>query len=314
MQKLSDYKMPEIMSRKGKMNKVLSSIVTALVIGLLVFLGPVNALQLSLSGINSNAPYIAGETISFTGKIDIETNERPEIRNVSVMINGQEACTIDIWGWVLHGCEGVNVTLIEYATSFGYGYGYNVFNGGNGSYEGYGYSYGYHQGKSPGYISYNVTIDTSNGYIGTENEPLVAPYLWYGGNNKVKLLINTEQQVLDSAEHIIWLNPAVQGKETFEMNYPPLNLTLAGTYDSKERTFEGYLTVGNDSSINYIGVGSYVPYDSDSGEINLRLYDNTRNNDPGIFWYGNYSDGIWYLSPDPKMSEYLEGIMISAPQ
>ncbi len=294
--------MPEIKSRNGKMSKVLSGFVTVLVVGLLVLLGPVNALQLSLSGLNSNTPYIAGEKISFTGKIDIETNERPEVRNVSVMINGEEACTIDIWGWVLHGCEGVTVTLKEYATSFGYGYGYNVFNGGNGSYEGYGYSYGYHQGKSPGYISYNITIDTPN------------DYLWFGGNNKVKFLMNTGQQILESAEHIIWLNPAVQGEGNFEMNYPPLNLTLAGTYNSTDHTLEGYLTGGNDPNAYYIGVGNYVPYDSDSGEITIRLYDNTRNDDVGIFWYGNYSDGIWYLSPDPKMSEYLEGIMISAPQ
>lgn len=317
MQKLSDYKMPKIMARKGKMNRVLSGVVTAFVIGLLVFLGPVNALQLSINGIHSDTPYVAGEIINFSGIFEIEDQDIPEIKNVSLEINGFETCTIDIWGWKYTDCDGINITLMEYDTSYGYGYGYNQFVAeGNGSYAGYGYSYGYHLGKNrPGRISYNITIDTSQIYIGPDDEFIAGPHLWYGGNNKAKFIVNTYQQELESAEHIIWINPAVkQGDGPVEFHYADLDLTLKGTYNSTAKTFEGYLTGGAETSVYYIGVGKYDPIDSDSGTMVLRLYDNTRNNDVGIFWYGNYSDGIWYLSPDPEMSEYLTGKVIAAPQ
>ncbi len=317
MQKLSDYKMPELISRKGKMNKVLSGVVTAFVIGLLVFLGPVNALQLSINGLDSDNPYIAGEIINFSGTFVIEDQDIPEIKNISLEINGFEACTIDIWGWKYTDCDGVNITLMEYDTSYGYGYGYNQFvEEGNGSYAGYGYSYGYHLGKNrPGRISYNISIDTSNAYIGSEKEGIVSPYLWFGGKNKIKFIVNTAQQELESAEHNVWLNPAVEkGDGNFEFYYPDLDLTLAGTYNSAAKTFEGYLTGGTDKTYYFVGVGEYDPIDSDSGTMTLRLYDNTINNDIGIFWYGNYSDGTWYLSPHPSMEAYVQGKVIAAPQ
>ncbi len=87
MQKLSDFTF-RVEKRKGGVNKILSSAITILVIGLLVFVGPVNALQLSISGLRTDTPYIAGETINFSGTFEIEQNDIPEIKNVSVVING----------------------------------------------------------------------------------------------------------------------------------------------------------------------------------------------------------------------------------
>lgn len=306
MQRLNDYPISGIKSldKKGKMNKVLSSLVTALVIGLLVFLGPVNALQLSLSGLRTSTAYTEGEKISFTGQIDIEQNDIPEIKNVSLYINGEETCTIDIWGWKFTNCDGVNIQLLEYDTAYGYGYGYNQFEEVSaGDYAGYGYSYGYHLGKNrPGHISYNITIDTPH------------PKLWFGGNNKVQLILNTGQEELESDEYGVMLNPLIKGDGNFLMGTYDAGLLLWGKYNQTDNTIVGKLETIGDPDLLYYAVGTYDAQTPTSGDIEFRLYNANVFDDVGIFWYGNYSAGTWKISPDPLMTEYLEGAMFVPPQ
>lgn len=310
MQKLSDYQAaPLSLDKKGKMNKLFSIMITCFVIGSLVFLGPVNALQLSLSGLQT-LPYISGETISFTGDIEIQNNEIINVKNVSVVVNGETVCTIDQWGWKLTACEGVNISLAGYSSPYGYGYGYNTFqSNGSGSYAGYGYGYGgygygYHQGNGPGHLVYDVTIETPQ------------PYLWFGGNNKVKLVAEIDTQAVESAEENIMLNPLIQGDGNFSMSTDPsiADLTLTGMYNSTDYTLAGNLYSASNSSIHFIGVGTYLPETSTEGDITIRLYDANRNDDVGIFWTGEYDDGNWTMHyiGDPTIE--VSGIMHQAPQ
>ncbi len=289
-------------SRSGKTNKIFSIAITAFVIGLLVFLGPVNALQLSLNGLKTT-PYVEGEKVSFIGDIEVQTNEIINVRNVSVVVNGQTVCTIDQWGWILSGCSGVTMTLVGYSSPFGYGYGYNTFqSNGSGSYVGYGYGYGYHQGNGPGHLVYNVTIDTPQ------------PYIWFGGNNKVKLLAGIDTQSVESAEHLVRVDPLIQGDGNFSMSTSDWDITLTGMYNSTAQTLAGNLYSVGTPGVHYIGVGDYIPTSIDSGNLTIRLYDANRNDDVGIFWTGNYNAGNWTLHYIAEPNTELSGIMHQSPQ
>lgn len=186
--------------------KVLSSLITALVVGLLVIAGPVDALHLSLEGFK-NTPYAFGEKVNFVGEIDINSNEIVNIQNVSLEVNDQIVCTFDVSGNLLANCTGINVSLISgLPAGYGYGYGYNGFelgwNGGNGSvnagnYNGTEYGYGY--GYSNGELSYNITIQTPQGYL---NIP---------GNNNIKLVSHTTSQQFNSRTEHITIQPQNSG-------------------------------------------------------------------------------------------------------
>lgn len=292
-----------VFSRSGK-SKIVSFALTAFVVGLLIFLGPVNALQLSLSGLQ-NIPYLAGETISFTGDIEIQNNEIINVRNVSVVVNGESVCTIDQWGWKLTDCDGVTINLVGYSSPYGYGYGYNTFqSNGSGSYAGYGYGYGYHQGNGPGHLVYDVTIETPH------------PYIWFGGNNKVKLVAEIDTQAVESAEHNIMLNPLIQGDGNFSMSTDPsiADLTLTGMYNSTDHTLAGNLYSSSNNTLHYIGVGTYLPETSTEGDITIRLYNANSQTDVGLFWVGSYADGNWTMSYLGNQSVVVNGLMLQAPQ
>ena len=136
--------------------------------------------------------------------------------------------------------------------------------------------------------------------------------MWFGGNNKVKLITNVDTQALQSAEYNIMVNPSIQGNGNFSMATDGYDITLQGMYNSTDYTLAGDLYSAGTPGVHYIGVGNYVPYSTTSGDITLRLYDANRNDDVGIFWVGNYSAGRWTLSYNNQVS--LEGDMLSAPQ
>lgn len=187
-------------------NKVLSSLVTILVVGLLVIAGPVDALHLGLSGFKTT-PYAFGENINFIGDIEINSNEIVNIQNVSLEVNDEIVCTFDVSGNLMSNCTGINVSVVSgLPAGYGYGYGYNGFelgwNGGNGSvhagtYNGTGYGYGY--GYSNGELSYNITIQTPQSYL---NIP---------GNNNIKLVSHTTNQQFNSRIEHITIQPQSSG-------------------------------------------------------------------------------------------------------
>ena len=202
MKKLSDFYISMPVKNKKGSSKILSVFMTLFVAGLLVIAGPVDALFLGLDGFK-NTPYTFGENVNFIGKIDINSNERVDIQNVSIEVNDVIVCTFDVSGSLLTSCDGVNVSLISNTANHGYGYGYSNFslgwnggnrssNAGNWTGNGYGYGYGY---SGAGELVYNISIETPQSYFRIP------------GNNEIKLISNTETQTFNSrTEHIVLQN------------------------------------------------------------------------------------------------------------
>jgi len=154
-----------------KNSKVISIILTIIIILAILFSGPASAVNVGFLNVPAEAE--KGESVNFQTYVDIETNEIVPFQNFTVVI-GNVSCTFDINGNNLTECSGITITPIYnyksygYGELFGYGYGYDKTTWGYQNYSfgyGYGYEYGYGYG-SPNYstseIVFNITWNTSN--------------------------------------------------------------------------------------------------------------------------------------------------------
>ena len=151
----------------GKTNKILASVVTIVVFGLLVFAGPAQAFEISL---NIDNPTVEqGKKMEITATIDIGADENVPIDELELVLDGlvnesgyepeTVVCSFDITGKMKSGvndaCHGINIKKIPYPQiEKGYGYGY-----------GYGYDFGYGYGYS-GKLTYEITIHTQKFEVG----------------------------------------------------------------------------------------------------------------------------------------------------
>ena len=151
--------------------KVISMSLTAFIISILLLSGPASAITLGITDISSSTPN-EGSTVSFLAKVDIHTNDRIPLTNITVNMKNSsgtvvETCTFNLAGINLTSCANFNITRLygnyNYSAvtgyGYGYGYGYDSSSGINAyinksfyDYNGYGYSYGY------GYDSFSNNI------------------------------------------------------------------------------------------------------------------------------------------------------------
>jgi hypothetical protein len=296
MQKLSDYSMKPIY-KGGKTNKFVGVFLTVLVVGLIAFVGPVDAYSLQISGLK-HTPYQVGETVNFLGKVNINNGEIASVKKINLKVNDQIVCVFDVQGNALVGCDGVDISLVSGNTKFGYGYGYNSFQkawNGNyyshnaGNYSGYGYGYGY--GLGPGELVYNISIHTPQSY------------LHFGGNNRIQISTVTENQILDSKVELISLNPRMAGNENFLLGTDDAGAIFWGRFNSTDHTFAGEVEWLGNSAIRMVGVGTYEPKGPNSGKFTVQFY-HPNVIDQGIIWKGTYSNGRWDMvdTEDPQIT------------
>lgn len=144
---------------------IISTLITVFVVGMLVFLGPANALNISVSVSQNTAQY--DEVVTFTANIDIESLERVPVDNISAIITDKDnntvsTCYFDINANKLSLCDSsfVNITKTKDTSSYEYdkltGYG----SSGNVDF-GYGYGYGYNNANpSDVELEYNISWRT----------------------------------------------------------------------------------------------------------------------------------------------------------
>lgn len=139
-------------------NNTFAALISIALFGMLVLLGPAQAINLALGNFSNNNPFL-GEKISTIASININANEFLNIKNITLEIIGAENryCIFNVSGTSISGCDGISINLLS-NLPYSYGYGYNL-----------GYFYGYGYGYSGGNLSYNVTIFTENFSLGNYN-------------------------------------------------------------------------------------------------------------------------------------------------
>lgn len=103
-----------------KHTKLVSGIITSIVIAALVISGPATALTLNLSGIQDS--YNEDQDIEFILSVapDFQGEQAPE--NLTLILDNNAICTFDTSG--NESCDDIDVSLIEDSFGYGYGYGY----------------------------------------------------------------------------------------------------------------------------------------------------------------------------------------------
>jgi hypothetical protein len=172
---------------KFKRKHVFSVIFTLFIVFLLVFSGPASAVTINVA--TDKETYDASDSsVTFTVQVDIESNERIPVQNLTLRITGpfpfSKNCIFTPTGTKLTSCSNLEITVINSTaisssygngSMFGSGYGYNFTSGQNGTENqtfGENYGYGYisgHEHNSSSYaeLAYNITWN-----ISAESTPL----------------------------------------------------------------------------------------------------------------------------------------------
>ena len=158
--------------------KTISFLITIFVVALLIFSGPASAVEIGVKNISDTSP-VVGDSVTFQVYVDIETNERVPVQNLTLHL-GDSTCSFDVDGNNLTACSGLTITnILKYdnygpLVLYGYGYGYDgsqytTTNTSFGLGYGYGYGYGYQYtgGTYEAELTYNVTWNTTDFSTGT---------------------------------------------------------------------------------------------------------------------------------------------------
>ena len=148
--------------------KIIAGILTFIILGLIIFVGPAKAFVLELN--TDKNSLIKGEKIIFNASIDIESVDKYlPIKTLKLNLHGLspltslDVCEFDIDGKPISGCDGMIIKKISEANAYGYGYGYGYDNSYGYGYDfGYGYGYGYGYGQGESELTYEITLDTIN--------------------------------------------------------------------------------------------------------------------------------------------------------
>jgi hypothetical protein len=131
--------------------KLSALLITVTILIVLVLSGPASAFKLALGDFDNSNP-TRGDKISTTSSINIRSDERINLTQIDVLIDGAVVCSFDSMGAGNCSSVGIDVNLLSSDSGYGYGYGYQY---------GYNYGYGYQQGFNNGVLGYDITLDTS---------------------------------------------------------------------------------------------------------------------------------------------------------
>ncbi|MFC1715660.1 hypothetical protein ACFL6S_18480 [Candidatus Poribacteria bacterium] len=128
--------------------------ITVLIVAMLFFSGPASAVTVGISHISDTTPTV-GELVSFRGYVDIDTDEKVPVQNLTLIITAPDSaynhtCWFYPNGTEISGCD--NITITRLTSAFNYTNGTSFANG-------YGFNY-----SSSSWMTTNTTFANSYGY------------------------------------------------------------------------------------------------------------------------------------------------------
>ena len=229
-------------------SKIISGILTLMIIGILLFSGPAKAITLGITDISSSGTPNEGSNVYFLAKIDIHTNDIIPLTNVTIFIehlNGTAIpnanLTFDLNANILSthtsslSIELVNAQTNYNPTTAGYGYGYG-YNSSSGTYTninqsfdyGYGYGYGY------GYDSFNTAIKSGTSATTAEfiyNVTWTTPSVDSNTEYKVKMYATGDDDNSNSAKYYLKTPATITVQNIGEL------VTSCGTLNSSDKLY-----------------------------------------------------------------------------
>ncbi len=159
--------------------KLIATIFTIAILGLILFSGPAQAFILGLT-IDNPSP-TKGTSVTFSATLDLQAADMYlPIENLSLIITGPTlvTCVFSPSGNSISGCTGITINPIDVSSYYGFIIGGNS----SGVYNGYGYDftdgfgYGYNSGIGGDIVNltYTITLDTTSYATGTYTSRLTA--------------------------------------------------------------------------------------------------------------------------------------------
>jgi hypothetical protein len=227
-------------SANNSSSKIISALVMISVIAILILAGPAQALILNLNIQDNEAGQ--GQTITFTGTIQVDSGEYPDIDKLNLRLEGpmNVLCQFDVNGTIISGCTGLTIQKISSPT---YNYGYGGFDSGTLKYKftlnTTSYSLGTYQTFLDVLIS-NVVEETNQGSdieIKVIDLTIIAPESanYDSKYTNIKLLSSIKAKSFwysdngKSFRDLCWGQESCEGKRTFSDGWH--NLTIKAIYD-----------------------------------------------------------------------------------
>lgn len=145
-----------LMKKEKRVEKIIAVSVTFLIVAILVLSGPAQAFSLEINA--DKIKVNKSESISFVASLSIDSGERLPVDYLSLIISGPENinCRFLVNGTPVLDCEKIKIEkILDVNSSIG-----NLT--GNYSNVAYNWGYGYGYGDSGGFLSYNITLNTSD--------------------------------------------------------------------------------------------------------------------------------------------------------
>ncbi|MFH1801906.1 MAG: hypothetical protein ABH864_00475 [archaeon] len=160
------------MKRCFSNKKLVSIFITLSVILLLLTLGPVEAFVLGFTVFEDEV--VQGQPIDIEIEVEIEPGEFLDLQHITLLLDGPQdlICRFLPNGTLINDCPNVQITQTE-TTAYGFGYGYD-------------------QGYLPGFLKYEVTINSAS----------LAP-----GAYAARYIITAPDAGLESPEQMIYIQP-----------------------------------------------------------------------------------------------------------
>jgi len=96
--------------KKKSLSKVIAGVAAITVITLLVLAGTASAFSINLGSLSNSNPTI-NDVITATSSIEIQSNERVDIREINLGFAGtpERLCIFDVDGNPISGCDGITI-------------------------------------------------------------------------------------------------------------------------------------------------------------------------------------------------------------
>jgi len=214
---LEPKKLPRKHVLSLKKRRVISLIITALIVTILLFPSQVRSLTVQISGLKGQE-IIQGRSFTFYIEVKIESTERVPINSIRIIVEGPTSFTylFPVSGGQEYylKLEPFESIISGYSYNFGYGYGYGYY---------YGYGYGYFSQTPPygyGYGYYPTLYGYGYGYgygfYGPQTLRWKATLLNTGtlptGEYKIKVEVNSDG---------VWWGGAPTEVNFFTVSPPP---------------------------------------------------------------------------------------------
>ena len=259
--------------------RILALALTFGVISMLLISGPANAAILRLNSDKSTLN--AGETVVFSGVVQLTETEYNSVSSVILRLNGpsSKVCTFDMYGNIIAGCEAIGVKSINVSSRIIPGTGYS-------------YSYGY--GIDTIELTYTITLSTEGYGAGTYSTSISITSAGHVTTQAGNEIVIRTDSTRSGGSHTY----SITKNESLSYENGKIEISKGDKYQIYGDSYISGMEVNGIS-------GNLVKLLVGSQEIELKVGD-TQEIDLDEDGKADFSVSLWYIGNDGKATIFIK--------